>query len=438
MDQIRTSFCVIVGLALLALAGIAILFLKPSNPPATAVVSSELPSVRSLPQAARPASQSVIKGSHARGSMDASLGSLGHKVQPTPPISARDELLELIRITKENASTGLDQVVQAFQLKAKELTASERNEVVARIAELAARGDLNQGRIFLEELSDFRDRHNFVKGVIEAISGDRLAEAGDWATQLPDPQLVKAAHNAIGMKWGQSDVNAALMWAQSVSDAESRLSALEGLTWAWGQKDPNAAYEWAAQLPEPAVRDKVFVKLSKMISTQNPQRGAEWALQFPAGAGRSEALDYAVFQWASKDLQAAANWANQIPQPRLREDSLVAVARSWSNTDPQGATAWADQIPEPSARTAALITTARKWAENQPEQAANWMNQLAPDSAREEVFRNITSALFAARPATAETWLNGLLDPSLRRIGEQILALERQRLSAQAARTGQP
>ncbi len=337
------------------------------------------------------------------------------------PVSPHEELLTLMQAARTRPD--FEQLSSAFKGKLSELSVSERADILEKVGKIVAERDLDQGLKFLQGLEEFRDRHHFVKAVVEAVAQRDTLRAAEWAVRLPDPHLAQSAYNMIGMKSSQSDLEASLAWAQGVSDATLRLSALEGVTWTWAQKDPKAAYDWAAQLPESEIRDKVFVKLAKMISIQDPRRGSEWAIQFPEGPGRQEALDYAVFQWAAKDLKTAAEWSVAIQDPQSRENSLVAVARSWSNSDPQRASAWAAQLPEGQARMSALTTTARKWAEADPAGAAQWIDQLAPAPTREEVFKNVTSALANAHPSAAEVWLNSVLDPNLRKAGEQIVSL---------------
>ncbi|MBI4660273.1 MAG: hypothetical protein HY735_15660 [Verrucomicrobia bacterium] len=343
----------------------------------------------------------------------------------TIPLKSRcEELLESLKAMDATARLDAEQLGAILEAAASELSGAERTEVLNKIAALIADRDLDLGFELVEKLADFRDRHGFVKAIVESVVELAPDRAAGWALRLQDSQLLQSACSAIGMKWGQMDREACRTWAESLSDPTVRLSALEGLTWAWTLKDPTAAYDWAAQLPESEMRGKIFVKMSKLVTARDPQHGSEWALRFPEGPGRSEALDYAVFQWASKDLQAAAAWAVQIQEPQLREGGLVAVARSWSNSDPERATAWAAQLAEGPARTSALMTTVRKWAEGNPADAARWIDSLPQLPARAEIFESVTSALKASQPSAAEAWLKSVFDPDLHAAGLRIVASE--------------
>ena len=151
-----------------------------------------------------------------------------------PPASPHEELLALVQAAEAQTRPDFELLSSAFKAKAGELSLSQRAEILGKIAELVAERDLDRGLEFLNVLDEFRDRHNFVKAVVEAVARGNLAQAAEWATRLPDPQLVQGAHNAIGMKWGQTDLAASLAWAEGLSDASLRLNALEGVTWTWG------------------------------------------------------------------------------------------------------------------------------------------------------------------------------------------------------------
>lgn len=368
-------------------------------------------------------------------SLDAPLHSLSSDLKNLNQASPRDsntaqsrsryeELLASVDAIRASRKMDAEQLGLILQAADVELNAAERIGVVNAIANLVAERDIDLGLELVKLLRTERDRHNFVKAIVDmAIKNDPLGTT-EWAHHLEDSALRIGAFNVIGMKWGEADLEASLSWAETLQDPSLKVSAMEGLAWIWTQEDPDAAFDWAVQVPEPKIRDQVFLKIAKMVSVKNPKQGSEWALEFPEGSGRNAALDYAVFQWASKDLAGVGEWVSQIQDSELRGNSLVAIARAWSTQDPQRATAWASDIPDNEMRAAALITTSRKWAESAPAEAARWLESIPDASTQDRVLRSITSSLSDMNPQVAASWINSIQDTELRATGEGVAALK--------------
>lgn len=341
-------------------------------------------------------------------------------VAPARPTTRREELLQLLAAGEAGAPLDRGQLGNIVSAAATELSDVDRSEVLDQVGQHVARRELAWGAELASKLGNFRDRHNFIKALVETAVADDPAQVAAWAAELSDPPLRDTACTTIAMEWARKDLSAALAWAQELPGA-SRAVAFEGLAWTWAQRDPKAVYEWAIGITEADVRSQVLVKIAKMIAVQDPQHALGWVLQFPEGPGREQALSYAVFQWASRDLAAATAWAAGVPDPGLRSDSEVTIARSWSVQEAEGATTWAAGIPAPAGRAAALKTTLLKWAEGSPAAAAQWLNERGPTEANAEIFRSVTSGLASAQPAVREAWLKSTTVPEWRTAGEQIL-----------------
>ncbi len=303
---------------------------------------------------------------------------------------------------------------------ARTLAAGERALFLAEAGARLAQGDLGWVHDLLAQLGEFRDRHGFVRAIVEAAMGANPERATGWLGDLREAALRESAYQVAGMKWAERDVAAARTWAAGLADPAARLGALEGVTWAWTQTDATAAYAWAVALDDAALREPLLVKMAKLMAVRDPRQAVAWALQFPPGAARDEALGYAVFQWAADDLKGAADWAARVDDAALRSGGEVAIARSWSNQEAQGATQWAAGLRDEGSRATALQTTLRKWAEVAPAAAAQWVNGAGAAVMNEGIFRAVTGGLAAARPGAVDTWLSTTANPAWRAVGAQI------------------
>ena len=341
---------------------------------------------------------------------------------PTRSLATRDELRERLAANRVRSNADLMDLRDLLRLTGAKEAGPQRDGLIQDIAAHVAGENPGWGHALLAAIEDGRSRLLFTQALVDAMVVHNPPAAAGWAAELSDSALRDAAYNVIGMKWGETDLNAARAWALELTGAAGRASAVEGVTWAWAQQDPKALYDWAVGLTDAALREQVLVKTAKMLAVQNPEQALARALQFPEGAQRDQALQYAVFHWAAKDLGAATGWAAKVPDATVRATSELAIARSWSAQEAQGATIWAATINDPAAQSLALKTTLRKWAEANPADAAVWIAQRESTPANDDLFRSVTTGLAETRPAVLRTWLQGVANPEWRRIGAEILS----------------
>lgn len=147
------------------------------------------------------------------------------------------------------------------------------------------------------------------------------------------------------------------------------------------------AYEWAAQLPDSLAQKKALVAVAKSWAYKDPAAAAAWAAQFPPGQTRTNAMIHAASVWTALDPAASSAWFNDLPPTdKSTITVLFSVASSWSLKEPKKAAEWVATMTDEGLQDTGFRMVLRQWARQDRAAATHWIEQSSMSEHRQQKF----------------------------------------------------
>ncbi len=127
----------------------------------------------------------------------------------------------------------------------------------------------------------------------------------DFSTLGPDSKAKELLAAALGTRYAQQDLSAAVEWSKTLSGA-NQLNAQNGIASIWIGRDPIAASEWLATWPAGNIKDEAVGELVNKIHADDPESAFTWAASM-GGNDRFRSMAQALQTLQIKDPLAAAN-----------------------------------------------------------------------------------------------------------------------------------
>ena len=207
-----------------------------------------------------------------------------------------------------------------------------------------------------EQLSYDQHRTHVMGGIAETWAAADHEAAAAWAATLPG-QDQRMVVDSIVAGWLEEE------WKEAdAGDA--------------GEFDMADAYEWAAQLPDSLAQKKALVAVAKTWAYKDPAAAAAWAIQFPPGQTRTNAMIHAASTWTALDPAASSVWFNELPPTdKSTITAFFSVASSWSLEEPEKAAEWVATISDEGLQDTGLRMVFRQWSRQDRAAAARWIEQ---------------------------------------------------------------
>lgn len=147
------------------------------------------------------------------------------------------------------------------------------------------------------------------------------------------------------------------------------------------------AYEWATQLPDSLAQKKALVAVAKSWAYEDPAAAAAWAAQFPPGQTRTNAMIHAASTWTALDPAASSVWFNELPPTDKSTITVFfSVASSWSLKEPGKAAEWVATMADEGLQDTGFRMVFRQWARQDRAAAARWIEQSDMSDDRQTKF----------------------------------------------------
>lgn len=117
------------------------------------------------------------------------------------------------------------------------------------------------------------------------------------------------------------------------------------------------AADWAAELPSGPTRANALTTVARDYAGRDPEAAVAWLESIPSTADKSKGLESAFSVWAAKETMAAGEYINKMGPSAERDWAISGYAPRLAAADPQSAVEWADAVSDPGLRERALIKT---------------------------------------------------------------------------------
>ena len=218
-----------------------------------------------------------------------------------------------------------------------------------------------------EQLSYDQHRTHVMGGIAETWAKADHEAAAAWAAALPG-QDQRMVVDSIVAGWFADE------WKRVDSG---------GIV----EFDMADAYEWATQLPDSLAQKKALVAVAKSWAYEDPAAAAAWAAQFPPGQTRTNAMIHAASTWTALDPAASSVWFNELPPTdKSTITAFFSVASSWSLKEPEKAAEWVATMTDEGLQDTGFRMVFRQWARQDRAAAARWIEQSDMSDDRQTKF----------------------------------------------------
>ncbi|HCN10050.1 MAG TPA: hypothetical protein DIT01_19155 [Lentisphaeria bacterium] len=218
-----------------------------------------------------------------------------------------------------------------------------------------------------EQLSYDQHRTQVMGGIAETWAKADHEAAAAWAAALPG-QDQRMVVDSIVAGW--------------FADEWKRVDSSDIVEF-----DMADAYEWAAQLPDSLAQKKALVAVAKSWAYEDPAAAAAWAAQFPPGQTRTNAMIHAASTWTALDPAASSVWFNELPPTdKSTITAFFSVASSWSLKEPEKAAEWVATMIDEGLQDTGFRMVFRQWARQDRAAAARWIEQSDMSDDRQTKF----------------------------------------------------
>ncbi len=107
---------------------------------------------------------------------------------------------------------------------------------------------------WMQTLPSVEDRDRAANSIASRWANSDVANALKWANTLPEESTRTAAASAAIRSWAGNDAPAAARYAQALPKGPGKISAIENVATAWTRSDASAATAWVQQLGDPELQ----------------------------------------------------------------------------------------------------------------------------------------------------------------------------------------
>ena len=276
---------------------------------------------------------------------------------------------------------------QAAELISTFAPGEEKWDLLHRVAAKWADGNLDNALVWMNQLSNNRDRQAAFQG-LGTIWARKDPEAAMTYINGMDPQGQQSVMKSLFIPWAQQDASGALAAATRLTSEKSRLAAISMAAGKWAESAPTDAAQYVASLPAGNLQQNAALSVVTEWAEKDPKSAAQWVSNFPESDLQSKAISSVVRNWLEMDATTAAEWVAGLPETRSRNAALGAFALELSRSDPASALQWAQKITEPSQRQKSMEVVAAEWNRIDPSSARTWLEQTQwPDDAKNRVLQ---------------------------------------------------
>ena len=246
--------------------------------------------------------------------------------------------------------------------------------------------------------------------VAQAVQGEHVAEAAEWAMNLTDDPK-REMFGSILSRWSSADPVAFRAWvADHLASLDAAGADKLGDILRPSYSGANEELQtWAASLPTGRFRDQLQfqIRLSAVSDGKVAQATAAYdsIAAYDADGALAKRLATEV---AKKDGAAAAEWAMRLAPGPVHDGAVVAVAQEWSQRDPNGAAQWIEQFPAGRERDVILREYAAKVVYADPATAAAWVEQMANPAVRAQAVEKVFEVWNRENPVAARAWVQDI------------------------------
>ena len=225
-----------------------------------------------------------------------------------------------------------------------EIEENKQDQYQVGIIQGVATFDTDAATDLLLEMKNSNYRFQASSALVKNLTGDDLAKAMNWATELPEdePHIKTTVIGQVAHEVARQDPERCAEWALTLDEGDSRKRIVSTVINYWSRKSYKATADWVQQFPEGNNRYYAIEQMVNQWAWRNPVDTANWLNQFPSSEKLDPAIDNFARRIMHKEPVTAADWAKSIIDADRRNKSLDNVFKSWKKKEPEEALAWAE------------------------------------------------------------------------------------------------
>lgn len=236
-----------------------------------------------------------------------------------------------------------------------------------------------------------RMRERALEEVLAKADLAEVMKALEWAKNLPEGPMKKAALEKIVKRWGELDGPGATAYAAEVYGETGNAGLLREALAGWAEKDPQGALEQLASLGlSDGLQRDIRGDLLRQWADMNPAAAAMYAAANRNTESWRGPVRSVADEWSKRDPQAAVTWAASLPAGTDKRAAIYSAMANWADADPNGAAAYVSSQPAGESRDMMAGTLARQIGQEDPAAGLKWA-ALVSDPASQE--RAVAGAL---------------------------------------------
>ena len=291
----------------------------------------------------------------------------------------------------------------------------QRLDALRVLGAVWAEKDPDAAILHAETLAAGEEKRRFTEAIVSSWPPDRIAEAYDFASNLPGALDRDSLSITALEAWSQRHPEDALARVTELPDSPFRNRAIKALAVQLAATDPKGAIELAQKnLPEGKARKEAIDAAIDGIAQRNPAEAVSLIALLPEGQERSDAILTACRTLSAIDPSAGLSLIALLPAGQARNDAAMNLASGMAARDPLAARDWAMTLPQGATRTNALLIVSDSLAELDPAAAARWATSLANDEGRAHIEERIANQWAQRDPDAAISWMKQITDPDVR------------------------
>lgn len=286
-----------------------------------------------------------------------------------------------------------------------------------------ARIDPQGAAAYLSRLPVSERTLDAAREVAERWGGTDPEAALAWALEQRDPGLRSRALGGALAAWADRDAASAAELATHFAPGDELRDAVRAVGRRWAEQDLGAAIGWLDRLP-PDLRAEGSREVLDHLAHEDPRIAAAYweVLASPGSDGESPSTDAFIdmageiaARWSEFTPGDAANWATNLPASEAGRRAVEEVAERWTRADPVGASEWISGLPPGPTRDAAAERLVDQISRSDPEAAFQWALSVGGAEHRADLARHVYHRWSELDPAAAQAALEGSsLAPDIR------------------------